>query len=72
MSPTRSPPNSAFRLVKAVRGAHGAQLGLDITVSNCDPTVMELEGALCLVTVDGKKPSAAAADRCIAMHTKWC
>lgn len=72
LSPTRSPPSSASGLVKAVGGVHGAQLGLDITVSNCDPTVMGRKSALCLVPMHGKKPSTAAAHRCVAMHTKWC
>lgn len=35
--PTRSPPSSASKLVKAVREGHGAELGLDITVSKLRP-----------------------------------
>lgn len=72
VSPTRSLPSSASGLVKAVRDVRGAELVLDITVSNCVPTVMGPEGALCLVPMDGKKASAAAAHKCVAMHTEWC
>lgn len=42
LPPTRSPPGSVSGLVNAVRGVHRAELGLNITVSNCDPTVMGL------------------------------